>query len=102
MDKQVRRRAATIGLCAAALVGASSTTAAAGEITGNGKLKGSKGASHCSFSGQNDGFHIAALSDGPEDAATRVQSYGQIVRHAGSLGGLPGMFCNPTVPPPPE
>ena len=45
---------------------------------------------------------VPELADDPVDAGTRVHSYGQIVRHTGSLGGLPGMFCNPTFEPPAE
>ena len=78
--------AMTVGLVAA---GAGAATA--GEITGNGTLKGTNGASECSFSGQNDGYH-----DGTE--AERVQSYGQIVRlHIpGFPNGVPGFACNPS------
>lgn len=96
------------GICAAALVGAGASPALAGEVTGNysvapdgtvlkGKLWTPNGASECSFSGQNDGFHDPALADGPEDAATRTQTYGAVAQlHLPFLPkGLPGYACNP-------
>ena len=97
----IKRLVTVASVCAVAVAGTGTPAALAGEITGNGTLKGSNGKSHCSFSGQNDGFHIPELAESPEDAATRVQSFGQIVRHVGPMGGIPGMACNPTVPPPP-
>jgi hypothetical protein len=83
-------------------VGGVGGTASAGEITGNGQLKEVKGKSICAYSGQNDGFHIPELAEDEIDAATRVQSYGQIVRHTGRLPFTPGQACNPNVPPPPH
>ena len=78
------------------------SVAFAGEITGNGQLKEVKGASECAFSGQNDGFHIPELAEDEFDASQRVQSFGQIVRFVGPIGGVPGAACNPNTPPPPE
>ncbi|MCK9519742.1 MAG: hypothetical protein M0R74_12075 [Dehalococcoidia bacterium] len=42
----------------------------------------------CRFSG---------LNDEPDDG--RVQSFGQIVRQTGPLGGIPGVECNPNTGP---
>ena len=82
-------RALGVAACAAAIVGMGATAASAGEITGHGTPKAPKGASECSYSGLNDGWF-----DGTEPGV-RVQSFGQIVRFAGPLGGVPGMACNP-------
>jgi hypothetical protein len=69
--------------------------ALAGEITGKGKwIAGSEaaalhGKSECAYSGQND-EHVLGDSSAP-----RTQSWGQIVREVGPLGGGPGRACNP-------
>ena len=76
------------GLTAILVAGAGS--ASAGEITGNGEPLDVKGASICAYSGQNDGFH----TQDPDDT-DRVQSFGQLVKAYGPLGGIPGMACNP-------
>jgi hypothetical protein len=68
-------------LAAAASTGVG-TAMAAGQVgQGNGR-------SICRFSG---------LNDNPDDPVEggRVQSFGQIVRHMGPLGGVPGTDCNP-------
>jgi hypothetical protein len=107
----ISKTLAATAICATALIGAGATPALAGEVTGNytvtegldgetvvlkGKLWTPKGASECSFSGQNDGFHDPALADGgPVDAATRTQTPGGAIR-SGMPGRLVGMFCNPT------
>jgi hypothetical protein len=70
---------------------ASSSTASAGEITGNGKdtpIRSYKAASICSFSGLNDEYQ-AGESD------FRTQSPGD---HEGSgpAKGFTGIACNPT------
>jgi hypothetical protein len=82
-----------------AAVGVSS--AFAGEITGNGKwIAGSEsaplhGKSACAYSGRNDNSVLGnPLPD--EDGFTRTQSWGQVIRNAGPLGGVPGTACNPT------
>ena len=82
-----------------AVVGVGS--AFAGEINGNGKwIAGSEsaplnGKSACAFSGLNDNYVLGnPLPD--EDGFTRTQSWGQVVRNAGPLGGVPGTACNPT------
>jgi hypothetical protein len=81
-----------------AAVGVSS--AFAGEITGSGKwIAGSEsaplnGKSDCAYSGLNDNFVLGhPLPDA--DGFTRTQSWGQIIRNAGPLGGVPGTACNP-------
>lgn len=76
-------------LCGVAVAAVGTGSAFAGESTGNGKvtpIAGYVAASICSFSGLN-----------PEpDEPGRTQSFGQIVRFAGPLGGIPGFACNPT------
>jgi len=76
-------------------------SAFAGEITGNGKwIAGSesaplKGKSDCAYSGVNDNYVLGnPIPDA--DGFTRTQSWGQVVRNAGPLGGVPGTACNPT------
>jgi hypothetical protein len=72
----------------------------AGEITGNGKwIAGSesaplKGASECAYSGVNDNYVLGNPTP-DADGFTRTQSWGQVIRVAGPLGGVPGTACNP-------
>jgi hypothetical protein len=82
-----------------ALVAAGSSSAFAGEITGNGNPPGGDGlgsqhaASICAFSGQND----TPNAPGPEGG--RTQNYGQLVAHGylpPGVHGVPGTACNPT------
>jgi hypothetical protein len=88
-----------VAVAALATVGVGS--AFGGEITGNGKwIAGSEsaplhGKSGCAFSGVNDNF---VLGNPVPDAYgfTRTQSWGQVIRNAGPLGGVPGTACNPT------
>jgi hypothetical protein len=100
----MRRALAAITLCAL-LLGTTSTTALAGEITGKGKsLKqpdgGLHGKSACAFSGLNDTY-----SGDPDvadaDGFYRTQSWGQIdqpVREIlTAIGFAPGAACNPTI-----
>ena len=77
-------------VCAAS--GVLSATAFAGEITANGDPTPIRERAHseCAFSGYND-------DNQPTDAI--AQSFGQIVKVAGPLGGVPGMACNPTISP---
>ena len=88
-----RMLAAVIG--AAAIMTMSAGPTFAGEITGKGKwIAGSEeaalnGKSECAYSGQND-EHVLGDSSAP-----RTQSWGQIVREVGPLGGGPGEACNP-------
>lgn len=91
------RKKLAVAVCAVAVAGLSAGSALAGEITGNGKwIAGSEeaplhGQSECAFSGQNDEFHLFPNEDWP-----RTQSWGQVVREVGPLGGAPGVACNPT------
>lgn len=90
-------------ICALWIVGAG--TAAAGEITGNGKwIAGSpdaplNGKSECAYSGRQDD------PGEPPFRGLIAQSWGQmpkVVRDALTLIGLnPGISCNPTKAPPP-
>ena len=86
---------------AVALAAVGVGSASAGEITGSGKwIAGSesaplKGKSDCAYSGLNDNSVLGnPLPDA--DGFTRTQSWGQVVRNAGPLGGVPGTACNPT------
>ena len=88
-----------VAVAALATVGVGS--AFGGEITGNGKwIAGSEsaplhGKSDCAFSGVNDYFVLGnPVPDA--DGFTRTQSWGQVIRNAGPLGGVPGTACNPT------
>jgi hypothetical protein len=81
------------------------TTAMAGEITGNGKLKEVHGRSACAYSGQEDlQFFYDDGDTMPKPEATRgdpghAQSWGQIpkaVRDTLPAEMHPGMSCNPT------
>jgi hypothetical protein len=90
---------AVVAAAALATVGAGS--AFAGEITGSGKwIAGSesaplKGKSDCAYSGLNDNYVLGnPVPDA--DGFTRTQSWGQVIRNAGPLGGVPGSACNPT------
>ena len=76
-------------------------SASAGEMTGSGKwIAGSdsaplNGKSDCAYSGLNDNYVLGnPLPDA--DGFTRTQSWGQVIRNAGPLGGVPGTACNPT------
>ena len=79
----------------AAVIVVTGNGAFAGEITGNGRLKEVHARSLCAFSGQNDGYHIPSEAEDEFDATQRVQSFGQIVRLVGPIGGIPGVACNP-------
>jgi hypothetical protein len=98
MTMRLATRIATTAVSATALVALAGTAAAAGEVTGNGKLKwedGTPAQSICAFSGQNDGFHDPAHAHGDEDNG-RVQSYGQMRRTGETLPAFlhPGSACN--------
>ena len=76
------------GLGSVALVAMGTTSAFAGEVTGNGKsTQGPANAqSICAYSG---------LNDDQEEAPGRTQSYGQIVRSGGKgFAPSPGVACN--------
>jgi hypothetical protein len=89
-----------VAFSAATVGGLSAAPAFAGEITGNGKwIAGSEeaplqGKSDCAYSGQNDTFS-GDPSVPDADGFTRTQSWGQVIRSAGPLGGVPGEACNP-------
>jgi hypothetical protein len=82
------------GLCAVAVIGATSGVAFAGEVTGNGKP--TAGPEHaqsiCVFSGVNDD----PTSTDPMDPGGRVQSYGFSVVREGlkDFAPHPGDACN--------
>lgn len=95
------KRLVAPALCAVAVAAMGSGSAFAGEITGSGKwIAGSEsaplnGKSACAYSGRNDNSVLGnPLPDG--DGFTRTQSWGQVIRNAGPLGGVPGTACNPT------
>ena len=88
----LRRRKSLLAVAcyAAAVTGLSAGPALAGEITGNGKstpIRSGVAASECAFSG---------LDDPDADEFTHTQSFGQLVRMFGPMGGVPGFACNPT------
>jgi len=98
-----------LAFAAATLVASLSAGAvAAGEITGNGKLKDVNGRSACAFSGQEDlQWYLDDGNTMPRPAATIVkgfpshaQSWGQIPKadraFLTSIGHNPGIACNPT------
>jgi hypothetical protein len=100
----MKRRIAA-ALSALALIGIlGASTAFAGEITGNGKLKDVNGRSSCAFSGQEDLQWFTDDGDGtPRTDPTRgdpshAQSWGQIpkaVRDSFPAFLHPGIACNP-------
>jgi hypothetical protein len=93
------RKLIVAGALAVLTIGAGGT-AFAGEITGSGQGgpegDGVTGAvananSECLYSGLDD---ADVDTETGEDDFGRTQSYGQIVRQTGSLGGIPGQACN--------
>ena len=83
------RKLLVAAVCAAAF-GGLNASAFAGEVTGTGEstpIRSGVAASECAFSGLND-------DQDPTPAIS--QSFGQIVKVAGPLGGEPGFACNPT------
>ena len=86
--------------CAGALTGFAASGASAGEVNPHGYLNGSdsaplNGKSACAYSGLNDNYVFNnPLPD--SDGFTRTQSFGQVVRQTGPIGGVPGTACNPT------
>jgi len=85
----MRKRSFAAALCAATVAGLSAGSAFAGEITGTGEPTPIRehAQSECAFSGLND-------DNLPTDAI--AQSFGQIVKVEGPIGGIPGTACNPT------
>jgi hypothetical protein len=101
------RRIVAVAACAAAVTGLGASSAFAGEVTGNGRyIAGSdaaplKGKSACAYSGVNDNYALGNIKTDeagnliPDaDGFTRTQSWGQVVRTAGPLGGA-AFGCNP-------
>jgi hypothetical protein len=83
------RKTLLAAACAVAVMGLGAGSALAGEITGTGEPTPirERAQSECAFSGLND-------DNLPTDAIS--QSFGQIVKVDGPLGGVPGFACNPT------
>jgi hypothetical protein len=96
-----KKRSLALLACVAAFAGVAANVASAGEITGSGNwIAGSEsaplnGKSDCAYSGLNDNYVLGnPVPDA--DGFTRTQSWGQVVKNAGPLGGVPGQACNPT------
>jgi hypothetical protein len=98
-------------LIACLLAAILTTSASAGEITGNGKDVNNRGASECSFSGINDtpeGFWIEVAPGVlvQIDPGGRTQSYGSFFAQYdwfdspsdpdARAGPFPGNLCNPS------
>jgi hypothetical protein len=88
-----KRRLLAVAVCAAAIPGLSAGSAFAGEVTGNGKdtpIRDGVAKSECAFSGLDEAF------SGPDDPDpfTHAQSWGQLVKQFGPMGGVPGVACN--------
>lgn len=87
-------RCAMVAICAAIVAGLGANAAFAGEVTGNGKPLTVKGNSPCAFSGQEDlQFFTDDVGEVPKPGGptkgdpAHVQSWCQIIRFAGPLGG---------------
>jgi hypothetical protein len=89
----------------AALLAVSASSALAGEVTGNGKLKTVQGHSFCAFSGQedlqwftDDGDRVR-LENPVKGVPGHSQNWGQIDKATRafltSIGQNPGLSCNP-------
>jgi hypothetical protein len=90
-----KRALLLVAVCALVVAGVSANAAFAGEVTGNGKstpIRDGVAQSECAFSGLDEAF---SGEDDP-DAFTHSQSFGQLVRMFGPMGGVPGEACNPT------
>lgn len=105
MGRSVRRLVLAASM-AALVIGGSVQVVAAGEITGNGRLKDMHGRSECSFSGQEDlQWYEDDANTKPRAVVVRgfpshAQSWGQIPKadrdFIATLGFHPGTACNPT------
>jgi hypothetical protein len=88
------RRMARFGLAVAGTAVAltlSVSVALAGELTGNGKsLEPLHANSICAYSGLNDDPTGIDPENGPPG---RTQSFGQVVKLLGPIGGVPGTEC---------
>ena len=87
------RRKFAIGVCVAAITALTASPAFAGEITGNGNLKGVNGNSPCSFSGQEDlqwfdenGVRLEDPIKG-ELGVPHSQNWGHVKQATGITGG---------------
>jgi hypothetical protein len=75
----------------AVVLSLSASAAFAGEITGTGEtLEPLHANSICAYSGLNDDPTGIDPENGPPG---RVQSFGQVVRAIGPIGGVPGEAC---------
>ena len=96
-------------VCVAGIVGLGSSTAFAGEITGNGKVLTTSphtlhGRSICAFSGQEDLQFLDEegnpLAEPHKGDPSHAQSWGQIPKDVRdfltTIGSNPGVACNPT------
>ena len=94
-------------LCALVFAAVTAGSAFAGEVTGKGRyIAGSDaaplhGKSACAYSGVNDNYALGNIKTDESgnlipdaDGFTRTQSWGQVVRNAGPLGGA-AFGCNP-------
>ena len=101
------RRIFAVAACVAAVMGLGAGSAFAGEVTGKGRyIAGSDaaplhGKSACAYSGVNDNYALGNIKTDESgnlipdaDGFTRTQSWGQVVRNAGPLGGA-AFGCNP-------
>ena len=93
-----KTRLAAFAACVATVVGVGAQAAFAGEMTGNGNLKGvNENASLCAYSGLNDGIQgqTDRKTQTPKDAAPGSAAFGWEVapgvvlscRKAGPVGG---------------
>lgn len=83
------RRLFTVALSVGAMVAMGSSSAFAGEITGNGRVLEVKAKSICAYSG---------LDDADDDGFDRTQNWGQIPKEVrdeiAGFGAHPGEACN--------
>ena len=104
--RKSKRSLLAVAVCAAAVVGAGSGAALAGEITGNGTLKPVNGNSACAYSGQQDlqwyttDADTQLRTDPTRGDPSHAQSWGQLDQatrdYLTSIGLNPGIACNPT------
>jgi hypothetical protein len=91
----MKKRLSLVVALLAVVAGLSANAAFAGEVTGSGKstpIRDGVAQSECAFSGLDEAF--AGEPDDP-DAFTKTQSWGQLVKMFGPMGGEPGVACNP-------
>jgi hypothetical protein len=87
------KRALLVGLCALAFMVVGVTSAFAGEITGNGKLKAVNGNSPCAYSGQEDlqwytdNSDATLRSDPTRGDPAYAQNWGHTKQALGLTGG---------------